>query len=172
MKYKLVDLEWWFWCPNEGLLTQEFTSRQQKTCMSNFQWPNPRWPPFYRNIAKIAMKQELIDLEWWFWCSNVGILGKGFTSRQQKTCMSNIQGPNPRWPPFYISRSNGYIFFCGYFSNIILVIFFRYPWHVTYLLSQFCSNNYAGNNSCPMFSVSCLNHQCPFISPLKSDLTF
>ena len=107
MKYKLVDLEWWFWCPNEGLLTQEFTSRQQKTCMSNFQWPNPRWPPFYRNIAKIAMKQELIDLEWWFWCSNVGILGKGFTSRQQKTCMSNIQGPNPRWPPFYISRSNG-----------------------------------------------------------------
>ena len=107
--------------------------------MSNFQWPNPRWPPFYRNIAKIAMKQELIDLEWWFWCSNVDILGKGFTSRQQKTCMSNIQGPNPRWPPFYISRSNGQviIFFGGYLSNIILVIFFRYPWHVTYLLRLF-----------------------------------
>ena len=28
---------------------------------------------FYRKIAKVAMKYELIYLEWWFWCSDVGL---------------------------------------------------------------------------------------------------
>ena len=66
---------------------------------------NPRWPPIYRKIAKIVMKYLLIDLEWWFWCSNVGLLTQGIISRQQKTCMSNIWWPHPRWSPFYQKKS-------------------------------------------------------------------
>ena len=52
--------------------------------MSNIQQPNPRWPPFYRKIEKKVTNYELIYLEWWFWCPNVGLLAQGLTSRQQK----------------------------------------------------------------------------------------
>ena len=88
--YELIYLEWQFWCPNVGLLAQGLTSRQQETCMSNIQQPNPRWPTFYLKNKKIAMKYELlvIDLEWWFWCPNVGLLSQGLTSRQKKYLMA------------------------------------------------------------------------------------
>ena len=65
----------------------------QKWLLSHLGLPtrqNPRWPPFNLKIAKIAMKYVLTDLEWWLWSSNVGLLAQGLTSRQQKTCMSNI----------------------------------------------------------------------------------
>ena len=45
---------------------------------------NPRWPPFYRRIAIIVMKYVLIDIEWWFWCQNVGLSTQGIISTQQK----------------------------------------------------------------------------------------
>ena len=39
MIWWLIDIEWWFWCPNTGLLTQGLTQRQQNNCMSNIWWP-------------------------------------------------------------------------------------------------------------------------------------
>ena len=84
MIWWLIDIEWWFWCPNTGLLTQGLTQRQQNNCMSNIWWPNPRWPPFCQKKAKIAMKYELIDLEWRFWSPYIGLLSQGLTSIQKK----------------------------------------------------------------------------------------
>ena len=90
MIWWLIDIEWWFWCQNVGLSTQGMILTQQKTCMSNIWSPNPRWLPFYQKKANIAMKYELIDLEWWFRFLNVGLLTQGLKSRRQKTCMSNV----------------------------------------------------------------------------------
>ena len=92
MIWWLIDIEWWFWCPNTGLLTQGLTQRQQNNCMSNIRWPNPRWPPFCQKKAKIAMKYELIDLEWRFWSPYVGLLSQGLTSIQKKNVCQILSG--------------------------------------------------------------------------------
>ena len=53
MKYELlvIDLEWWFWCPNVGLLSQGLTSRQKKYLMAKSKMATIS----YENIPKRMM---------------------------------------------------------------------------------------------------------------------
>ena len=63
MKYELIDLEWRFWSPYVGLLSQGLTSIQKKMYAKYLVAESKMGVISNENIPKYLIRYELMELE-------------------------------------------------------------------------------------------------------------